>query len=239
MTLKFKVLLSVVIVLTAGILLIFSPLFNFQYITVSGNFQIETEEILERAGLADSANFFLFSPRRADTHIKKNLYIEQVTFRRVFPHTLEIRVQERFLSGFVEHINGMFLYIDENGRVLEVRSYKSEDLPVITGLRFSHFHLGQVLDVDNPEAFGSVVTYSRLLNRHNLVDVITQLDVSDPNNTRLRLFDIEVYLGDITNAQEKILTLREIVDVWPLVQDIRGFLDLREPGNEHILRKIT
>jgi len=236
---KFKMLVALALILATGILLIFSPLFNFEYITVSGNFQIEAKEILERAELADSTNFFLFSPRRANARIKENLYVEQVMFTRTFPHTLEIKIQERFLSGFVEHVNGMFLYIDENGRVLEVRSYKSEDLPIITGLRFSHFHLGQVLEVDNPEAFSSVVAYSRLLNRHNLVDVITQLDVSDSNNTRLRLFNIEVYLGDTINAQEKILTLREIVDVWPLVQDIRGFLDLREPGNEPIFRKIT
>jgi len=238
MTKKYKLLLAMAIFLTAGILFIFSPLFNFRYISVSGNFQIETDEILERAELTESTNFFLFSPRRAGTLVKENLYIEQIIFNRTFPNILDIRVQERFLSGFVEHINGMFLYVDENGRVLEVRSYKSEDLPIITGLRFSQFHLGQVLDVDNPEAFGSVVTYSRLLNRYNLVEVVTQLDVSDPDNVRLRLFDIEVYLGDVTNAQKKILTLREIVDVWPLVQDIRGFLDLRESGNDHILRII-
>ena len=146
---------------------------------------------------------------------------------------------DEYLNSFIEYLDSTFLYIDENGRVLEVRSYMSEELPVITGLRFSRLHLGEILEVDNPEAFAAVVTYAQLLNRHGLVDIVTQLDVSNPINTRLRIFNIEVYLGDIQNANEKILTLKAIVDVWPSVQYAPGFLDLREPGSEYIFRSIS
>ena len=234
---KFKLIIFLVCAILVIVLIMFSPLFNFEYVTVSGNFQIETDEILERAGLDDYTNFFLFNTSRARRNILENLYIEQVVINRTFPDTVEIIVQERFLSGFIEHLEGMFLYIDENGRVLDVRSYRAEDLPIITGLRFTRFQLGQTLEVDNPDAFSTVVTYSRLLNRHGLVDIVTQLDVSNHNNARLRLYDIEVYLGDTVNAHHKILTLREIVTVWPMIQEIRGILDLR--GSEYIFRKIT
>lgn len=234
-----KAALIISAVLFSVILFTLSPFFHFAEITLTGNKQIEKEEILSRAGLDQPTNFFMFNPRRAQQYVMENPYIDQIVFRRVFPNILEISVQERFLSGFVEFLDGMFLYIDENGRVLEVRSYMNKELPIITGLRFSHFHLGQILEVDNPCAFNTVVIYAQLLNRHDLAGIISVMDVADPNNTRIRLHNIEVYLGDTRNAHEKILTLREIVDVWQVVEYAPGFLDLREPGAAYVFRKLT
>ena len=168
-----------------------------------------------------------------------NHYIDHVRFDRSLPGSIEITVYERFLSGFVEYIGGMFLYICENGRVLEVRSYMAEDLPIIMGLQFSHVHLGEPLMVDNVDAFGTVTALAQLLNRNGLMETISWIDVSDPANTRLRLYNIEVYLGDIRGSHEKISTLREIVNEWPVVRDARGFLDLRELDSEYIFRNLT
>ena len=234
---KIKVLIAIFFV--AVILFAVSPAFHFTEIHVAGNQQIEDAEILIRAGLDVPVNFFLFRPGRARENIMGNHYIDRVSFNRTFPGILEIAVEERFLSGYIEYLDGMFLYMDENGRVLEVRSYMEEELPIITGLRFSNLHLGEPLEVDNPEAFSTVVTFARLLNRHGLTGIVSQLDVSDPANTRLRLYNIEIYLGDTTGANEKILTLREIVDVWPVVRYARGFLDLRELDSEYIFRNLT
>jgi len=236
---KFKALLVFSAVLFFAIMFMLSPFFQLTEITVTGNLQIDEAEILNRSGLDTPTNFFLFSPNQARRYIMENHYIEHVSFDRILPNTLEVTVWERFLSGYIEYMEGLFLYIDENGRVLEVRSYKREELPVITGLRFYHVHLGELLEVDNPAAFSTVVTYARLLNRFELTGVISQIDVSDPENTRMRLYNIEVYLGDTRNAHEKILTLREIVNEWPVVRDVPGFLDLRNPGAEYIFRILT
>ena len=226
-------------VIFCALLLLFSPIFHFDEISVSGNLQIDDAEILSRAGLDRAVNFFMFQPVQARRGIMENHLIDQVNFRRIFPSGLEITVWERFLSGYIEYLEGMFLYIDENGRVIEVRSYKAEALPVVTGLRFTHMQIGEILEVDNPAAFSTVVTFAQLLNRHDLTEIISQIDVSDPNNTRMRVYNMEVYLGDTSNANEKISTLREIVNEWPGAREVRGFLDLREPGSQHVFRILT
>jgi len=239
MTKKFKVFATISAIVFACILFMFSPIFHFSEIEVTGNLQIETEDILERARLDSYTNFFLFSPRQARRDILENHFIEEVSFRRNLPGNIEISVKERFISGYIEYIEGLFLYIDENGRVIDVRSYMKEPKPVISGLRFSRVHLGEKLDTDNLEAFGTVVTFAGLINRHGLYDIITTIDVSDPTNTRLRLYNIEVYLGDTAGASEKIFTLKEIVNEWPLVRNVRGFLDLRELDSQYIFRILT
>ena len=223
----------------ATVLFMLSPFFSMTDITVTGNSQIDTDEILDLAGLDQSGNIFLFRPRRARQGVMENHFIDSVHFSRILPGAIEVTVRERFLSGYIEYMEGMYLYIDENGRVLEVRSYMTEDLPRITGLRLSHVHVGQLLEVDNPDAFATVVTFARLLNRHGLTEEIYKIDVSDPGNTRVRLYNIEVYLGDTSGAHEKILTLSEIVNEWSMVRDARGFLDLRELDSQYIFRNLT
>ena len=236
---RLKVVFILFATIFACILFALSPFFHLTDIDITGNQQVEDMEILSRAGLNENANFFIFRPGRARELIMANHYIDHVSFRRTLPGSLEIAITERFLSGCIEYLDGMFLYIDENGRVLEVRSYRKEELPIITGLRFSSVKLGQPLEVDNQDAFGTVVTFARLLNRHELTGIISQIDVSDPTNTRMRLYNIEVNLGDTVGANEKILTLREIVDTWPVVRNARGFLDLRELDSEYIFRNLT
>lgn len=239
MTKKLKFITALVVTLFICTLFMVSPVFYFTEIKVTGNIQIEDEEILNLANLDYSTNFFLFRPRRARQSILNNHFIEQVDFNRTLPSFIEISVEERFISGYIRYPGGLFLYIDENGRVIDVRSYMKEPKPVIAGLDFSKLHLGQKLDVSNPDAFSTVVTFAGLINRHGLADIITEIDVSDPANARLRIYNIEVYLGDTSRANEKILTLREIVNEWPLVTYVRGFLDLRELSSEYIFRILT
>lgn len=215
-----------------------SPFFNFTDITVTGNIKIESEDILTRARLNYPTNFFLFNPNQVRQNIMENHYIDQVTFRRVFPNTLAIAVYERRLSGYIKFLEDVYLYIDEQGRVLDVRPYRGEDLPVIEGLRFSQFHLGQPLEVDNPDTFNTVVTYAQSLNQHRISDIVSHMDVSDPSNTRIRIYNIEVHLGDTQNAHEKILTLREITQRWPDFRVERGILDLREIASQYIFLRI-
>ncbi|MCL2399208.1 MAG: FtsQ-type POTRA domain-containing protein [Defluviitaleaceae bacterium] len=235
---RFKIALLISATLSSLILFMFSPFFNFTNITVTGNVQIETEEILTRAKLDYSTNFFLFSPNQVRQNIMENHYIDRVMFRRVFPNTLIITIQERFLSGYIKFLEGVYLYIDEQGRVLDVRPYRGEDLPIITGLRFSQFHLGQPLEVDYPDTFNTVVIYAQLLNQHNLVEYVSQMDVSNPSNTRIRIYNIEVQLGDTQNAHEKILTLKEIIQVWSDFRIERGVLSLQEIAHQYIFLRI-
>ena len=235
---------TVALLLAAGtgavLLLLFSPLFAFQEVTVTGNTFVSAEEIVAQAQ-AEGGNFFLFSPPQTRARIMENLYIGGVTFRRAFPNRLYITVNERFLSGYVEFLDGRFLFIDEHGRVLEVGSYLPRPLPIITGLRPPHFQLGELLETDSPDAFRAMVTYGRLLSLHPVTpsEEPLRLDISNPRDVRLRLYHFEVYLGGIENANEKVHTLQAIIGHWPAIRETRGFLDLRHPGDRFVFRVLT
>ncbi|MCL1998603.1 MAG: FtsQ-type POTRA domain-containing protein [Turicibacter sp.] len=234
---KRKIPIFTLMIATGVAMFVFSPHFWLYDISVQGNLQIDAETIIELADIGET-NFFLFRPAATRRNIIENHFIEEVNFVRTLPTSLQITVRERFLSGYIEYLDGLFLYIDENGRILDIRSYMDEEKPIITGLRFSQVHLGELLSVENPNAFAPAVAYTALINRHNIHGV-SQIDVSDHNNVRLRLYNIEVQLGDLTGANEKILTLREIVEEWPTIRQVRGFLDLSTLGSTYVFRILT
>jgi len=181
----------------------------------------------------------LFGENQVRQGIAENFYIDTVDFQRILPGTLIITVQERFVTGYVEYMEGRFLHIDEHGRVLSIAASRSADFPIITGLRFSNVRLGEVLDVENPEAFRNMVIYAQLLHINGLSDIVSQLDVSDVQNTRIRLYNVDVQLGDTRHANYKIAALGSIIEEWPAIKESRGTLYMRERSHEYIFRQLT
>jgi len=235
----FKVVLTICLVTLTAVMSMLSPFFQITEIIVRGNEQVTEDEILSRAGLYRPTNIFLFGENQVRRGIIGNLYIESVDFQRNLPGTLTITVQERFVTGYVEYMEGRFLHIDENGRVLSVSASRSGDFPIITGLSFSNVRLGEILDVENPEAFRNMVIYAQLLHANGLSDVVTQLDVSDVQNTRMRLYSVDVHLGDTRHAADKIAALNSIINTWPMIKESRGILYMRERAQDYIFRHLT
>ena len=231
-------LIMVAVLLAAILFILFSPLFALRELRVEGNQRISEAEILHITGLYTNPNFFTFNTRQARSRLLENVYIDYVTFLRIPPNRITVTTGERFLSGYIQLMEHQYLYIDEQGRVLELRAYRAYPLPIIAGLHFPHFHLGEILQVENPEVFRIIATYTRLLHYHQIAQEV-RMYVSDPTNIRMRLDNMEVYLGDTQDANEKILTLSTILQTWTAAGEAKGFLDLRNPGRHAVFRALT
>jgi hypothetical protein len=205
----FKIALIIGVFVLAVILFLLSPYFYINEINVHGSETIAENEILSRAGIESGTNIFVYNTKEARKRIMENLYIDSVVFD---------------------------LYIDENGRVIEINSTYTEPLPVVVGLRFDRFRLGDILEVEDTFAFRSVVRYARLLYQYQLMDRISRIDVSDSSNTRVFFHQIEFNVGDDWEADEKVRSMEEIINNLPNAELIRGFVDLREIRAQYVLK---
>ncbi|MDR1665301.1 MAG: FtsQ-type POTRA domain-containing protein [Clostridiales bacterium] len=218
----------------AAVLFLFSPFFFIEEIVVDGNVNFTKEEIINRSGIVSSSNLFLLNTSEVRDSIMENLYIEDVAFKKEFPNKITLHVTERHLSGYVEYMQGKYLYIDENGRVLEIKTYFTEKLPIVSGLKFESARLGEVLEVDDANAFKVMVRYARLLSKYELADNVSRIDISDSDNTRIMLYHIEFNVGGDRDADEKIRTMKEIEANLPNVSIINGFIDLSVIRSQYI-----
>jgi len=232
----FKVFLTVCFLASAVALFIFSPYFRVRDITVAGNEFIYADEIIGRSGITTSSNLLLLNTREARKGIMGNFYVDGAEFVKNYPGGIEIQIRVRRLSGYVEYMQGTFLFIDENGRVIEINSVLSGNYPVVRGLKFERFRLGEILEVEDSAAFKTVVRYARLLNKYQLSDRISNIDVSDNANTRIMFHQIEFNVGDDADADEKIRTMVEVMENLPNASMIKGQMDLREIRGQYVLK---
>jgi len=238
---KFKTILVICTLALAAVAFLFSPLFRIDEsaLVIEGYTAVSRAEILNRLEIDSRTNLLFFNTVEARRRIMQNLYVDDVSFRRELPNRLHVRVQERRLSAYVEDTPGNFLFIDENGRVLDARTFFTEPKPIVMGLNFTRFALGELLEVDNPAAFFTVVQYAQLLNRYELTERAARIDVSDIENTRIMIYNIEFNVGDIMQADEKVRTIVEILSVLPNADRISGFVDLREIRSQYSFQILT
>ena len=232
---KFIILTAICIITFAAIIFLFSPFFHIQEIVIIGNNTVSENEIRERLDIDDSTNILFLNTGSARRRVMENLYIGSVNFSRGLPSRLYVEVRERRLAAYIEHTPGNYLYIDEFGRVLEIRPFMMQPLPLIVGLNFTHFALGEVLDVPNAAAFSIVTQYAQLLYRHGLVCRVTHINVADIENTRILVGYVEFNVGGLSDADEKVRSIIGILDALPYA-NVRGFVDMREIRAEYFFQ---
>ncbi|MCL2571022.1 MAG: FtsQ-type POTRA domain-containing protein [Defluviitaleaceae bacterium] len=236
---KFKVAMIICALAFIGVIILFSPFFYLEEVIIRGYNTVSRQEIEERLEITGTTNLLFFNLGSARRRLTENLYIANVEFTRRLPGTLYVEVQERRLAAYVEHTPGMFLFLDEFGRVLEVRSFTTQPLPVIEGLNFNHFALGEVLQVPDTTAFNIMTQYAQLIYRHGLVSRVTHINVSDTANTRILVGYIEFNVGGIDDAELKVRTIAGMLSEMPEAEFARGFVDLRENRPEIFFEILT
>ena len=161
------------------------PVFNIKSIEISGNENLSKEQIESMLNTKVGNNIFAFNKTKALKNIKSNNYVEEVSIHRKLPSTITVNIKEYKLRAYVPYM-GSYLYINDYGRILDTQKTFKKQLPVVEGLKFNQFTLGEVLQVDNPSAF-------------------------DENDIHFYVGKIDVEFGSFDDANKKLLTLNEVL----------------------------
>ena len=235
----FKVALGVVFVIFILFFIASSSLFEVAKVEIFGANRVSEQEIRAASGAMTGVNILSFNVRRARRDILQNHFIDRVTIERDFINrVLTITIRERILSGYIEHASGSFIFIDENGRVLDVRSYYTERKPIVVGLQFTEFRVGEILQVTNKVSFDCLVILTQLFNKYEVEADVLRVDLSDSRDIHILWGNVSVAFGDISDADEKIRTAKAIIQRLD-DDEIKGFLDIRDINRDPIFRFLT
>lgn len=208
-----KILLLFAIIIGILLFLFISPVFNIKNINVQGNSKINTAEIESLSKINMNENIFRFSSRKIEENVKENAYIDTVEVKRKIPDTVEIIVTERETKYQLEYGNA-FVYIDGNGNILEI-SNENANLPIIRGYSTvqENIQVGNKLVDEDCNKLLTVEKFLRAAKSNEIYDIITYIDISNDSDYKVELPSKGkvAYLGDETNINDKILTLKEIL----------------------------
>lgn len=208
---KLTVLSLIGIIIIFGLIALFMlPTFNISSIEFNGLDNISEDQAREMLTFTEGDNIFLASVGKSESNFLDNNYVEDITIHRILPSTMIVNVEEYKLRAYVPYM-GRYLYINDNGRILDIQDSITKQLPVVEGLSFEKFTLGEVLEVDNPSTFKTVVELSKLFEKYSLLDEVVRVDVSDVSDIHMYVGSIDVIFGDFENANRKLLMFIEVM----------------------------
>ena len=206
---------SLAIILVAStIAVMLSPIFNIQSITVQGNSQISTAEIISLSGITVGENIFKVGKGQTRENIKQNAYIDKVNINRNLPAEIQITVTERVATFMIEKDN-QYLYMSNQGYLLELSPEKLE-LPILQGLETTVDDLvvGNRLCQSDLEKLETVLRMVNLAKENDIASYITRIGIEDDEDYKLVMETEQkiVHMGDASNLSDKMLNVKAILE---------------------------
>lgn len=193
------------IILTSYFLL-YTDHFKIGIIEVYGNEHVSKEEIIRLSNFNIGMNIFKFNREKVEENIKKNSFIKDVKIERKLPDTIHILITEREITSIVSYKDGTFLYLDEDGVVMDDReTLNSYNKPIITGLENVSFAMGNPIKITPSWLRKSILESISLLKKNYLINKISEIHVLEDHNIQLYTKDGSVInIGNSTILKENI-----------------------------------
>jgi cell division protein FtsQ len=235
--------LGICLVLVIIILFGMSPFFNVTGFYVQNSTYYDRDTLIDLANISIEENGFKFIGTsieqilglrygKCEQNIIDNCpYIKEVKVKYEIPNLVKINFIEREPVGCVPYL-GSNLIVDNESYVLDIiKDMPPHNLPIIKGLRFNNYELGQKLSTENPESLNAVITILDVIktsdkkDRFKLLDIINSIDVGDLKKI-IFLIDsrIVLNLGDIEELEYKIAATKQIL-LKNVKKEDKGLLD--------------
>lgn len=221
----YKVLFVIIILIFLMIIIFMTPIFQISVINIESGTKYNNEEIMQKSGINYGMNIFMIRPSHLEKKILKNdLYIKSIDIKLKYPNCVNIIIKERKVRGYVPY-SGAYLYIDEDGRILDISKSYKDKLPLVEGLDFDKAKIGEILTVKNQEAFEVVLKTANMMIKYDFIDDVIRIDVTKPDDIHIYIRYLDIMLGDLTEYDYKIRTMLEVLPNIP--DKYRGFLNIK------------
>jgi len=202
-----------------------SPLFEIRNINIVGNDIILDSEVISVSGIAAGQNILSFGTNSVVRRLFSLPYLRDAYILREFPDTVVISITERVpMANIRLSHSGTYLLIDDMGMVLSVRATPEEHLPVVIGVDFPNFAIGEYLSVQDSAIFENILLISRMFRQNDFYPDI--LDKSNPHDIIIRYGSLDILFGNMSDANRKVHNIAAIIEQFP--EGNAGFIDIRD-----------
>ena len=116
--------------------------------------------------------------------------------------------------------------------ILEISTaVKTPELPVINGMKFDTFKVGEFLTVEDEEQFAVTTELISEIKNAGITNIVKEIDVTDLSNIRLKVKEgINVDLGSIDNIRYKVNFAKSIIED-ATKKNLKGTIEMSHKGN--------
>lgn len=228
--------LTALLVIVGLLLLMILPIFNVNELTITNIELLSEEEIKEVINYNKSKNFFHLMTSKPKEKLLTLPEVKDAEVKFTFPSSMIIRIKEIKIAGYIPYLSE-YIYIDSEGKIVSISSEKIEGVPLIEGLSFNSFKLGNILDTTNNHSLNIIIEITNVLSKYDITDKISSIDVTNSDSLRLYVGSIEVVIGDIEDCDQKIRIAMEAIS--KLVAGAKGTLDVSSLNGKAYFKPVS
>ncbi|MBZ9635950.1 cell division protein FtsQ/DivIB [Clostridium sp. FP1] len=214
------------------------PYFNIKTIEILGNSNASKVEITEAAQIKPGSNIFYASFKESKKRITKNPYILGVTFKKVLPNKITIRVEER-IAVFYGKVNNAYYILDNKGILLEKRSdIKDKNLVNLVGFNYEKCEIGDLIVSEDDRKINIANEITNIITTYrktNSAIKITMVDVSNVLDVKAFSGEMCIKFGTSDDLKNKFNKAINIIS-QPEYKSAKGYVDVSFAGNPVIFR---
>ncbi len=219
---------SVLGLVVALCICLFTPVFGVTEVVVEGNNAIPTEEIIAASNIQKGQNIFRINTKKTTAKLKEMPYVESAEIIRKFPAKIKIVLVES-KEDIIIDTPKEFVITTIDGKVL----FKTTDvtelpIPIVKGVCVSKADVGQKITSENYELTKQNMEYVKCFYESNYWSEIDEFDINDSSNFMMIMRSgMRVTFGPIDtieSLQRKIKMLDAIIP--QIKQTERSYLDL-------------
>jgi len=226
-----KLLVAVILVAgISGVLLFLWKKYTIANVYVEGNVHYSEEEIKEMVMDSSlSGNSLYLSLKYKNKGVENIPFVDVMDVTILAPDTVKITVYEKALAGYIKYLD-TYMYFDKDGCVVESSNIRTVGVPLITGLKFEHVVLGELLPVEDREIFGRILNLTKLLNKYELI--ADKIHFHSQGEVTLYFGTVKVALGkEQSHLEDRIMRLPKYL---PVVEGKKGTLQMEKYEEENV-----
>lgn len=192
-------------------------------LVVEGNTRNTRAEILEHVGFNDTSSLLYIMFHRV--HLIENKgYIDEIEIEYVDMKNVKVTVIEKEVIGYTNYM-GKYLCIDANGYIIDYTEKADINKPKIKGIEFTTFTLEEPFDIERKMIDG-IATIYRLSRAFNINIEWIDFKFSGGDDIVLTTDQVDVYIGNVIDIEEKFEIMKEILEVLPETE--KGVLHIED-----------
>jgi len=210
-----SVLIIILILLVVGGIstyLLTSPSFDIQEISIKGNNKVSNGKLLSIAEIKKGDNIFSKLGIVMKVKLKQNGYVQDAEINKIYPNKVEINITERKQQFQIKTETEGYIYIDEQGYILEYAVDKLE-IPVIIGMNIVQHDVETLkrLSERDLNKMENILQIREECRNIEIADKITKYEVSDEYVISLENEGITINLGDATDLKNRMYYVNAIL----------------------------
>lgn len=220
LSLKFRIFLVFISIFL--ILIIALGVSSIKVVNIKGNSWYSDEEINEKIFPTKFSKNSLFTFINSKFLLKKKAipFIEDYSIIFKSPFSVELIIYEKSIIASVEYMSS-YMYFDKDGIVVESSTKKLEKIPVLKRINVGDIVLYKKLPINDELIFSDILNLTQMLSVKEIYADYIEYNSSD--DISIIIGDIKVELGKMSEINEKILILS---DILPKLEGLSGYLYL-------------